>query len=531
MKKVIITLAVGDIYKQILAQTMGLLRKYARRIDAELKIVTADDPTFKVPHYRKLKLIKDELLAGNRVAWIDCDVLISEKAPDIFSEVPEDQFGIFNEGFWNSRVEAMEYWSQLTGFQFPSPFKYFNTGVMVASPQHADIFNIPDLQVYHYGEQTYLNQRIFESNCKIFELSHHWNRMSITHKPLGEDVFCSHFIHFAGETGNADLPAFIKRTVEEWNKRNWTGDKRIVIVAGGGMGNQIATLPVIEYAMKQHPDYKFTIQSAFTDVFQHLSAKGVEILDRNSTINYPFALVKSTQFNHNAEPPLYDVFCHPTDYHSTVLFHKQLPFDAKNINLPTKDCGVSIPKGTIAIHPGRSGWPSKEMPQEYWQKIVDILKARKFKIALIGTRHFIQKSDLYDPKNPKTAPQQNAWGCFELTNIDYNFLDAPFAETCDVISKCDFMLSNDSMPVHAAGAFDKYIGLITIAKRPELIFPYRNGSNSYKTISWTGVPMWELESDALMYCPGKSYDISTMKDGMKWPEPHEIAHDIIMLLK
>jgi len=45
------------------------------------------------------------------------------------------------------------------------------------------------------------------------------------------------------------------------------------------------------------------------------------------------------------------------------------------------------------------------------------------------------------------------------------------------------VVSNDSSPIHIAGAFDNNIVLIPTCKHPDHLLPWRKGSQSYKTVS------------------------------------------------
>lgn len=517
-KNVIVTLASNDHYRSLLVHTLPYMKRYADSIKADLITVGTQDETLRVPHYQKFKIISDALEKYERVAWIDCDVLINKLSPSIFAEVPDDSLGIFNEAPWvgERHEQDRKDWMNATGFEIPQG-TYYNTGVMVISRIHKDLFKIPDVQINHYGEQTFLNQRIIESKMKIHALSHHWNRMTCTFQWMGEEPFCSWFIHFAGDPNIQNGP-FIKRTIEEWEAKKWTGEKRVHIISNNGMGNQIASIPAIEYLFRLHPDYKFSIQTAFPEVYAHLK-KDMEIFSYGQNVPYRFALAKSTAF----PGVIQDVMSHPLDYHAGALLQRQLPRDAKRITTPLKDCGTKFPSNTVVLHAGKSGWASKEMPEELWQQIVDGLKKEGFKVATIGAKFFEKKT--------KDDPQARPWGAFDLKNVDFDFTDKPYDEVCDVIRQCAYLLSNDSMPVHAAGAFDKWIGLITIAKRPELIFPYRHGGQDYKTQSWIGVPLWEVTKEIAVFNPSTGFNWGDMHKGMQWPDPRKVVEDITSVLK
>jgi len=52
-----------------------------------------------------------------------------------------------------------------------------------------------------------------------------------------------------------------------------------------------------------------------------------------------------------------------------------------------------------------------------------------------------------------------------------------------LLSRAQILISNDSAPVHLAGAFDNWIVLLPTCKHPDHVLPYRNGSVNYKTLA------------------------------------------------
>lgn len=502
MKKAIVTLAAGERYQAILNETKLFLKAYAKRIGADLVIETKKDESLSVPMYQKLSVIYNNLKKYDRVAWIDVDILISKAAPSIFDEVPEGKIGIFNEGLWTPREMAIEDWERLTGFKFP-PNTYYNAGVVVADRTHQEVFKLPEKLIDHYGDQTYLNQQIIKSNFPVHALSHHWNRMANTNI-IGEDPYISHFIHFAGQYSPM-LPITIRETAQTWESANWMGKRSIVVVCNNGMGNQIATIPVIEYLAEIHPEYEIYIQTIFTEVFEHLKNEQIKVVKPGETTP-KYAIWRSTaQFG-----AMTDVCSHPTDFHSISLIKRQLPMEKRRIRFKEKPCGVVLPKNTIVIHAGKSGWKSKDAPREFWFDIILGLQNVGFPVAMIGQRDW--------------STIKEGYGAHYFEQADFNLTNLPLAETADVIRQGWFLLSNDSMPVHLAGAYDNHIGLITIAKRPELILPYRPNDN--KTISWTGKPLWEVTKEPVILVPGSGFSWSNWHEGMAFPNPKEIIENI-----
>ena len=99
---------------------------------------------------------------------------------NLFKLCPLSCLGVFNEG---------EYFDR----RYPD---YFNTGVMMISRCHRDIFRKPEVEqgsIETFYEQNFLNDRIRSSGCLISCLSHKFNRMDFIRAP-------GYIIHKAGNT-------------------------------------------------------------------------------------------------------------------------------------------------------------------------------------------------------------------------------------------------------------------------------------------------------------------------------------------
>jgi len=284
-ENLLLTLATGKKHKAILAETIGQMRRYADRHGLDFLACNEEDVSeYKIPAYAKLEVIGKALNIYKRVCFIDADVLISDKAPNIFDVVPAGKVGMFNEAPWvlERHLNDLKSWKELSG-QDLKQGQYYNTGVMVFD-NNLD-FGPPDFLVNHYGEQSFINQHIVDHNVDVFELNYKWNRMSCTWIK-GIDPRDAHFIHFAGQNYPEDqggLPKFIRERLKEWKANQFQGISKILIVTGGGMGNQVSTLPTIEEIMRLHPDSMFGIHSAYPEVFEHLASETVEIFKSQGT--------------------------------------------------------------------------------------------------------------------------------------------------------------------------------------------------------------------------------------------------------
>lgn len=534
MKNALISMATGEAHRAVQKETLPLLIAYADRIGAELLLEQKPEEGLRIPHYQKLSLVAAALEKFERICWVDADILVSPNAPDIFEEVPAHSIGIFNEAPWVDRQPAMSEWEHLTGFQWPDRTKYFNSGVMVASREHRKVFvRGAGPEINHFGDQTYLNAKILESGSSVFELSHRWNRMSCTWL-RGQDPYDSHFIHFAGMQPPQGLPLFIRERLAEWKEHSFSGGSQIFIVAHGGMGNQVATIPVVEEIIRLHPRAKVGIRSAYPEAFDHLreeyphlevlrikredgetdeQASEKEIAALNQ---FQFAKVISTKMD-DCAAGIDMTEMNSTDYHSLAALGRQLPNKQIWIYRTKKQ---NLPNNTVAIHAGKNGWPGKNVPIQLYQEILSGLKRLGFQIALIGRRDFREHGPGY--------------GAHELEGADFNFLDADFETTCGVIASSALLVSNDSMPIHAAGAFNNWIACITISKHPDLIFPHRQGSPNHKTIALCNgnqKNIWDLYPRKAFYFPGEEIpSASLLMPGMEWPSAPECISKIVRAL-
>jgi len=145
MKKAILTIVSGEKYEKIWEKTQPFFVDYAEKCDAELIVLKGyEGMSLPSPHWLKFSI--HELLKKDfdRIAFIDADILIRKDSPNIFDVVPEDQFGIFNEGAYTPRhiciYEVMKVYN-VQGFRYDGQ-TYYNTGVMVCSRKHRHIFNV-----------------------------------------------------------------------------------------------------------------------------------------------------------------------------------------------------------------------------------------------------------------------------------------------------------------------------------------------------------------------------------------------------
>jgi ADP-heptose:LPS heptosyltransferase/lipopolysaccharide biosynthesis glycosyltransferase len=511
-KKAIVTLVMGLEYQAIAKLTHPTLKAYAKKIGADFHVITEKKLKTNIPiGYEKLQLA-NYLDDYHRIIFIDTDIIIREDTPDLFSFVPEGWFGVFNEGEWiPERIKSLENSCKELGISAPH-FKsqYYNTGVMVFEQRHADVFIEPPKYIDHFYEQSYLNIMLARNLCKVRNLSSSFNRMSfMDEKKLTKDHYLeSYIVHYAGQLKQLGVEALckqIKNDLDSWKtfKANkYHLPKVIKISVSGGLGDQIATEPVVREICRLYPHDKIYVASHWPEVFEDLPyAKGrVFPLD----IRKHFIKEDIYEVFNTYSPPedlawkyMTHVFSHSTDFSSNLAIRRILPPEKKTIVLGyTKSqlqnmCDkLNRSKGWFSdaflIHPGRS-WMTKTLPKTFWEDIINELLKQNKKVVVFGK----------DGKDLQGLVDID----FDTTSV----VDArnllTLKESLALLDHSFALISNDSAPIHLAGATDIWIVGIYTAKHPAFVIPYRNGTQQYKTIQAQKEPScWPCNINAVTTC-------------------------------
>lgn len=206
------------------------------------------------------------------------------------------------------------------------------------------------------------------------------------------------------------------------------------------------------------------------------------------------------------------LFLHMVDFLSISTIRRVMPVARKQMTLvqnPSLVDKFSF-QGRLLIHAGRT-WNNRTFPDDWWQEVVDLCsKVRK--CVLIGDNSCM--NDYEKGVVNITCPP----GCVDLRN------QTTIDELIALLSTND-VLSNDSFPAHAAGAFDNWIFMIPTVKHPEFLVPFRKGGQTYKTCC----PIRRLMMDDLLPVESdmKFDDIPkgfTMLDYI--PKPEEVVQAV-----
>ena len=485
----IMTIVNGERYHNIWKRTEPFFNAYADKCGADLILLENIPGNLPSPHWAKFsihELLKKEY---DRIAFIDADIIIRSDAPNIFDLVPEDQFGIFNEGNFVPRAVCIYEVKKVFDINLPKwdGKTYYNTGVMVVSKQHRHVFKVEE-EVKplrnSFGEQTYLNMKIIHSEVKIFPLSFRYNRMSLMDRVNGMTRLDCFFIHYAGDGDR--LFEKMDRDIKRWEEDapEYKYRRKVFVWALGGLGDCVCAEPTIRNMREDvYKDADIFVMSNHGYLYEHI--EGIKIYKEKE---YPKEEIDAVYECYTHPSPLdkfndfaisYSNFCphllvHAVDWISMNTMNRMMSLKDREIKLVYKpedwESVLRIdpyPEDLVLVHAG-TGWETKTFPVEWWQEIVDGLDAAGIRVGLIGKN--VTNDHGYVPL---ICPPNG---------VDLRDRMA-IQETIALISKAPVLITNDSAPVHIAGAFDNYIILIPVCKEGDLLMPYRKGQQYYKAIS------------------------------------------------
>lgn len=209
------TITAGDFYARMAEISHPTFGHYADKLGADF-IVWRHCGKHTIPQYQKLEIagLLDEF---DRVLYVDTDILIREDAPDVFDLVPNGMLGMFAESSIADRSNFRDYLGAEFGLEWNG--EYYNSGVIVASKQHREIFQSPRVETNHFYEQSYINGMIFRHNLDVFRLPYRFNRMFLMNRLTREARHDSYFLHYAGinaAISQSDLLTMMRGDLDVW---------------------------------------------------------------------------------------------------------------------------------------------------------------------------------------------------------------------------------------------------------------------------------------------------------------------------
>lgn len=176
-KNAIITLAVGPRHQSIYNLTRPTIVNYSKKINADFHEITEYDGQDN-PKLLKFR-IYDYLLNYDRVIYFDSDILINPTCPNLFSLVPEKFLGGVSESrLYFNREEVMKQACAIYGISLRN-YQFFNTGVMVISRKHRQLFAKPRtvIPIQGFYDQPYINALFLKLHFKFWDLGLKFNHL------------------------------------------------------------------------------------------------------------------------------------------------------------------------------------------------------------------------------------------------------------------------------------------------------------------------------------------------------------------
>lgn len=162
-RNLVVTVAIGEEFGKLLEITGPLMKKYADRVGADFIVITdKTQPWWGLEKFRVKPLVE----AYERTLFVDADCIIRPSCCDLFEAVPSDKVGIHDDWLFNKSTDwAYGEWEQLMrsqGRNDPLRKRMLNTGVVVCSRQHANIWTPPTLPIpgIHCDEQFLIDDKI-----------------------------------------------------------------------------------------------------------------------------------------------------------------------------------------------------------------------------------------------------------------------------------------------------------------------------------------------------------------------------------
>lgn len=241
-------------------------------------------------------------------------------------------------------------------------------------------------------------------------------------------------------------------------------DKELCFVVGGGLGDRVCAEPTLRYAIENFQGVNISLICDTPQLFDHLEFKEVfNFKDKHPIIGrhlYLHTYPTTPLFNQFVNPNLF----HCVDYPSLAALRMQLPMSYKTVDIcpqfPDRsrkgnlNYAVTQDEKYVILHLGKS-WPSRTFPTWWWENIISSLIASGKKPVLIGN-NCVEISDFW-----KSV-------CVDLTdslNLDQYLF---------ICFHCNYMITNDSSPLHIAAAGEKAkIAFVSTCRRGDLITHYR----------------------------------------------------------
>lgn len=221
----IVTMYSGEKGDKLRAITEKRHLIYANKCSAVLRIIGGRISTsLSVLMMQKMEYVSSLLQKGERVLWIDGDILIHRDSPNLFDVVPTGRFAAFNEGSLCNDHQIYERCSHIVqtcheeGLPIPEIHRrYFNMGMFMAERHHAGLFAPRKTYSNHnWCEQSLINIRMIQDGVMPVSLPECFNRFVYWGPKPDKYEQSSYFLHYAGPASPEVREHDMKVRSEKW---------------------------------------------------------------------------------------------------------------------------------------------------------------------------------------------------------------------------------------------------------------------------------------------------------------------------
>jgi len=280
---------------------------------------------------------------------------------------------------------------------------------------------------------------------------------------------------------------------------NSTLKEPLLILTVGGLGDLLCAEPVIRFGIQEvfTESERIVIVTKNKDIYKHLSNVDNILFDTRINFITEEELYKDLKAYYGYaictiyDHPLYKKkgfiqgAMHFTDYASIYLLGRLLPENKKSIFIQPasveeediviekfENLGLDIHE-TLLIHPGET-WPSRTIPEDWWEEFI---KNYKGQMCLIGENRPIHiplmtESPSRIPEETDEPHRDYIPGVLNLNVTIPSLIDQlSFKELVVAIELCKGIITNDSLPVHIAGAVSNWLFTFSTAREWDNLKP------------------------------------------------------------
>lgn len=277
-------------------------------------------------------------------------------------------------------------------------------------------------------------------------------------------------------------------------------DRNILIETLGGLGDKICAEPAIRFAIKDFAKEgnKVSIVTDHPELYEHLEPEELFDVKIRAPIYDDYLLLRTLPVIDDSDDYtnqfLSSMRTHCVDISSLCIFNGQMQKSECQVTLrpnePSNELLKEIIKNKkihVFVHAGKH-WPSKTFPAYWWNGVIKLLQSYDFVVVLIGKT--IAGGEGYVEVDPT--------GCIDLRE------KTTVSEAIWLLQNCQYLLSNDSSPIHMAASGRAHIGFCATVKAPEFITHYRNGGQfGWREQNFSLGGLWEKFS----MCPNRLHDL------------------------